>query len=110
MRNETLTNVFWGLFLVWFGVMAAVLKGNFEMAANDHIFALGTGVLLLVMNLARSMLRLKLGVLTIGLGVLLVLIYTPLVFFDQQLPFLPALLVIAGVALIVGALRTRNYL
>jgi hypothetical protein len=110
LHNETLTNVFWGLFLIWFGVLAATLAGNLIAAVNSPLFALGTGILLLVLNLARSVFRLKLSVLTIGLGALLTVIYAPIVFFRVSVPFLPALLIIAGVALIIGAFRSRNFL
>ena len=109
MHNETLTNVFWGIFLIWFGVVAASLRGDLGATVNDPVFALGTGALLLILNLTRSFLRLKLSVLTIGLGGLLAVIFAPVVLFKIQIPFLPALLVIAGVALVIGALRTRNF-
>ncbi len=109
MRNETLTNIFWGIFLIWFGVVTAFLNGNPVGSVNHPVFALGTGILFILMNLARSLLRLRLSVLTIGLGFLVTIIYAPVVFFEVQLPFLPALLVIAGIALVIGAFRTRNY-
>ncbi|MDV3244435.1 MAG: hypothetical protein LYZ66_04575 [Nitrososphaerales archaeon] len=110
MQNETVTNVFWGIFLVWFGLLAATLGGNLIAAVNAPVFALGTGVLLLILNLARSALRLKLSVLTIGLGALLTVIYAPIVLFGINVPFLPALLIIVGIALIVGAFRSRSFL
>lgn len=109
MRNETLTNIFWGVFLIWFGVVTAFLNGNPIDSINHPVFALGTGILFVLLNLARSLLRLKLSVLTIGLGFLVIIVYAPVVFFKVQLPFLPALLVIAGIALVIGAFRTRNY-
>ncbi len=109
MHNETLTNVFWGVFLIWFGLVAASLKGDLVASVNLPVFALGTGILLLSLNLARSLLRVRLSVLTIGLGALVTIIYAPVVFFKAQVPFLPALLVIAGVALVIGAFRTRNF-
>lgn len=110
MHNETLTNVFWGLFLIWFGILSATLSGNLIAAVNSPWFALGTGVLLLVLNLVRSVFRLKLSVLTIGLGALLTVIYAPIVLFGFSVPFLPALLIIVGAALIIGAVRSRNFL
>jgi hypothetical protein len=109
VHNETVTNIFWGSFLIWFGVVAAWLKGDLGATINYPLFALGTGLLLLLLNLIRSLLRLKQSVLTIGLGALLTVIYTPVVFLNFSLPFLPALLVIAGLALVIGAFRTRNF-
>ncbi len=109
MNNETLTNVFWGLFFIWFGVVTASLGGNVGGTVNSSIFALGTGVLLLLMNLARSLMHLRLGVLTMGLGALLVVIFVPVAFFHFSFEFLPALIIIFGVALVIGAIRTGRY-
>ncbi len=104
-----LTNVFWGIFLVWFGLLAATLGGNIIAAVNAPMFALGNGILLLTLNLVRSVTRLKLSVLTIGLGALITVIYAPIVFFGINVPFLPALLIIVGIALIIGAVRSRRF-
>jgi len=109
LQNGTLTNIFWGLFLIWFGVVATWLKGDFGATVNSPLFAMGTGVLLLLMNLMRSVLRLRLSVLTMGLGVLLVVANAVVIALNQQVPFLPELLIIAGAALVIGAFRTRNY-
>ncbi|HKT22344.1 MAG TPA: hypothetical protein VJR06_07045, partial [Nitrososphaerales archaeon] len=71
MQNGTLTNVFWGLFLIWFGVVAVWLRGDFGATINSPLFAVGTGALLLLLNLARSALRLRLSILTMALGLIL---------------------------------------
>jgi peptidoglycan/LPS O-acetylase OafA/YrhL len=109
VRNGTLTNIFWGLFLIWFGVVAAWLKGDFGATINHPYFAIGTGILLLALNLFRSFLRLKLSVLTIALGALLTIANISVIELRLTVPFLPELLMIAGVALVIGAFRTRNY-
>jgi peptidoglycan/LPS O-acetylase OafA/YrhL len=109
VQNGTLTNIFWGLFLIWFGVVAAWLKGDFGAAINSPVLAMGTGVLLLVMNLFRSVLRMRVSVLTMALGALLVVANAVVLVFSQTVPFLPELLIIAGAALVIGAFRTRNY-
>ena len=112
MNSETLTNVFWGIFLVWFGVVAALNNGNFVSLLNGSsysaVLGLGTGLLLLVMNLVRSSLRIKVGSLTLGLGVILTVFYAPQVFLGISVSLLPTLLVILGVALVIGAFRSRN--
>ncbi len=109
MQNGTFTNIFWGLFLIWFGVVAAWLKGDFGATINAPLFAMGTGVLLLVLNLTRSLFRLRISVLTIALGILLTAANLLVIWFKMTVPFLPELLIIAGAALIVGAFRTRNF-
>ena len=109
MQNATLTNIFWGLFLIWFGVVAAWLKGDFGATINHPLFAVGTGVLLLGLNLARSFMRLKLSILTIALGALLTISNAFVLISGETVPFLPELLIIAGLALVIGAFRTRNF-
>ena len=109
VQNGTLTNIFWGLFLIWFGIVAVWLKGDFGATINHPVFAMGTGVLLLLMNLARSIMRLRVSVITMALGVLLVVANALVLASNQTVPFLPELLIIAGVALVIGAIRTRNY-
>jgi len=109
VQNGTLTNIFWGLFLVWFGVVAVWLKGDLGDTINHPVFEIGTGVLLLGLNLARSVLRLKLSVLTMGLGALLTIANAAVLLSNQTVPFLPELMIIAGVALVIGAFRTRNF-
>ncbi len=112
MNNETLTNVFWGLFLIWFGLVAVYNNGDFYALLNGSkdsaVLGLGTGILLLLMNLLRSSWRLRIGSLTLGLGLILIVFYAPQVFFGINAPLLPTLLVILGVALVIGALRSRN--
>lgn len=109
MQNGTLTNIFWGLFFIWLGVVAAWLKGDFAATVNHPLFGAGVGVLLLGLNLARSLMRLKLSILTIALGAILTISNVAVLIFQESVPFLPELLIIAGIALVIGAFRTRNF-
>ncbi len=109
VQNGTLTNIFWGLFLIWFGIVAVWLKGDVGSTVNHPVFAIGTGALLLGLNLARSIMRLRLSVLTIGLGTLLTAVNALVLISGVNIPFLPELLIIAGLALVIGAFRTRNF-
>jgi hypothetical protein len=113
LNNETLTNVFWGLFFIWFGTVALINNGDFASLLNGSrgstVFGLGVGLLLLALNLVRSAWRLRVGSLTLGLGAILVIFYAPQVFFNLSIPLLPTLLVILGVALVIGALRSRGF-
>jgi hypothetical protein len=109
VQNETVTNAFWGIFLIWFGLLWARVGGSPFAVVDAPIFALGTGLLMLAMNLARTVMRQRLSILTIGLGLLLTIIYAPIFFFGFNIPFLPALIVIIGLALIIGAFRSNKY-
>ncbi|MDA4126377.1 MAG: hypothetical protein OK452_04120 [Thaumarchaeota archaeon] len=109
MQNATVTNIFWGLFLLWFGVVAAYMRGDFGTTINSPVFAIGTGVLLLWLNLVRSLLRLRLSIMTIGLGALVTGANIIVLWLNFTIPFLPELLMIAGLALVIGAFRTRNF-
>lgn len=102
--------------MIWFGVVAIWMKGDILSTVNSPVFALGTGMLMLLMNLFRSLLRLRLSIITIGLGVILTLFYLVVGFLyylgfnvSGWVPFLPLLLVISGAALIIGAIRTREF-
>jgi uncharacterized membrane protein len=92
--------------------MAFLNNGDFYSllngSKNSAFFGLGTGLLFITMNLARTAWRLKVGSLTLGLGVILVVFYAPQAFLRINAPLLPTLLVILGVVLVIGALRSRN--
>jgi hypothetical protein len=113
VNSETVTNVFWGLFFIWFGLVAILNNGDFYSllsgSRGSTLLGLGTGLLLLAMNFVRSSLRMKMGSLTLGLGAILVVFYAPQFFIGQSFPLLPTLLVILGAALVIGALRSRNF-
>ena len=113
MDEETLTNVFWGLFFIWFGCVAALNGGDFVTLLNGSVrdsalLGFGTGILLVGMNLARSAMRLGISALTLGLGAILAVFYGPQMLFNVDTPFLPTLLVIFGIALLIGAVRSRK--
>ena len=95
--------------MIWFGVVAVWLRGDLGATINHPVFAMGTGVLLLAMNLSRSLFRLKLSVLTMALGALVTVANAVVLALGQTVPFLPELLIIAGVALVIGAFRTQNF-
>jgi hypothetical protein len=112
LNNEALTNICWGLFLIWFGMVAVLNNGDFYSLVNgskdSSILGLGTGFLLLGMNVLRSAWRLRVSSLTLGLGIILVVFYAPQVFLGLSTPLLPTLIVILGIALVIGALRSRK--
>jgi hypothetical protein len=112
LHSETLTNIFWGLFFIWFGLLWWHFGGDpVAIVEQQPLFGLGTGIMLIAMNLTRSFMRLKLSAVTMGLGAVLIIVYVPFEFIIRSpLPFLPALLVILGAVLIIAAIRTRNYL
>ena len=112
MNSGTLTNIFWGLFLIWFGFVGILVNGDFYHLLNgsrdSSLFGLGIGLLLIAMNVIRSSMRMKIGSLTLGLGMILAIVYAPQIFLGISVPLLPTLLVILGVALVIGAFRSRN--
>ena len=89
--------------------MTTNLKGDFGAAINHPVFAIGTGLLLLALNLTRSILRLRLSNLTMALGLMLTVANVAVLLLNVPIPFLPELLMIAGLALVIGAFRTRNF-
>ena len=109
MNREALTNVYWGLFVIWLGTVTALKAGDFGSAIESPLFALGTGALLLLLNATRAALRQRVSQIAVGLGIVVVVIYAPLFFLGINLPFLSVLLVIIGIALVIGAVRTGKY-
>ncbi len=109
MQNETLTNIFWGLFFVWFGIMSTYTKGDLFAAVNSPVFGLGVGVLLIILNVARFVLHLRVSPFTLTIGFLVFTVDFSSVFLKINIPFLPLILIIAGVLILVSSLRSMRY-
>jgi hypothetical protein len=109
MQNETLTNIFWGVFLVWLGIMWTYTRGDFFSAVNSPIFGLGVGLLLILLNLTRVVFHLRISPFTLIIGFLIFLVDFSSVFLALNLPFLPLILIIAGILILVSSIRAMRY-
>jgi hypothetical protein len=109
VRNDTLTNIFWGLFLVWFGVVWTALKGDFFSAVNSPVFGLGVGTLLILLNLSRVVFHLPVSPFTLVIGFLVFIVDFTSLFLSLSFPFLPLILIIAGVLILISSIRASRY-
>jgi hypothetical protein len=94
---DKLSTVGWSLFLIWVGI--ALL-----MKLNATIVLLGIGVITLLVQGARKCFNLKLEGFWVVIGLLFVIgslweIYKP------NLPLVPIVLIVLGVALLVSVIR-----
>ena len=99
--NKRYTTIAWGILFLWLGVLM-VVPGD-----QNAIFVLGAGVILLGLNLARSLSRipvrafsLTLGALAIGLGsyaLLRPLLHGP----HFEVGFIPLVLIVIGLYVLI---------
>lgn len=99
--NKRYVAIAWGLFFLWLGATMAV-PGN-----QSPVFVLGTGIILLSLNLARIISKITLspfstilGCLACGLG-LVAMFRTVLNIPPFELPFLPTVLIIIGLYVLI---------
>jgi hypothetical protein len=90
----------WGLFFIWIGIV--LLKG-----IVTGISMLGIGIIALGVQAVRMFLNIGLEGFWIFVGLIFVLggIWG---FFETQLPLLPIVLIIAGVALLLSAVKGKR--
>lgn len=109
LQNETLTNIFWGLFLVWFGIVWASLKGDFISTINSSVFGLGVGFLLIMLNFLRVVFGIRVSPFTLIVGSIVFLIDFFSLFLRLSLPFLPMIFILAGILILVSSIRAAKY-
>jgi hypothetical protein len=90
----------WGLFFVWIGLA-------FLVDAGVGVTLLGIGIITLCMQLARKWFELKFEGIWLIIGLLL-LIGGVWEMLAVQLPLMPVLLIVAGLALLFSILRGKE--
>jgi len=104
--NRKYETIAWGAFFIWLGVT------NLFRALPEGVGEVGIGIILLGLNLARSMSKIPTSGVTLFLGALaLVLgafdIARAVLRLEIELPFFPLLLIVIGVVWLVRGL-TRS--
>jgi hypothetical protein len=108
--NRKYETIAWGAFFIWLGVT------NLLRVLPDGVGAIGIGVILLGLNLARYVSKIPTSGLTIFLGALaLVLgafdVVRAVLRLEIDLPFFPLLLIVIGVVWIAqGLMRSKSAL
>ncbi len=104
MEDRKLTGVAWGLFFVLVGVSLALQE--IQKLDPWPIVALGLGLILVGLNLARKAAGLGFGRFTFIVGIVALLVgLGPLV--RVPIPLLPAVIVLVGLFIVAETLRRR---
>jgi hypothetical protein len=106
--NKRYTTIAWAILSLWLGILM-IIPGN-----QSPIFVLGTGVILLGLNLVRlvsripvSIFSITLGCLAVGLG-LVAMFRTVLNIPPFELPLLPTVLIIIGLYVLIPSVKNRE--
>jgi hypothetical protein len=105
MREGTLTSVAWGLFVILIGglwIVADVTKLNVS-----SYFALGVGLILIGLNLARPSIGVKMSKFSLGLGIVALLVGFSGVG-GLMLPLIPTIIVVIGLFIVAEAVAKKG--
>ncbi len=95
-----LTALGWGLFFIWIGFMLLVGMGT-------AIGLLGVGIITLGIQVARKFYDLSLEVFWLVIGILFT-VSGLWELFEADLPLVPIVLIVAGVALLISTLKGKR--
>ena len=105
MKESMLTSVAWGMFIIFIGSLWIVA----ELTGLDmgSYFALGVGLILIGLNLARRSIGTKISKFSLGLGVLALLIgFSALG--GLSLPLVPTIVAIIGIFIVAEAIAKKE--
>ena len=102
---RTLTTVAWGLFFILVG--GAWLYGETYRVDMGTIIAIGVGLVLVGLNLARSSIGVKMSKFSLGIGVLALLIGLAR-YYGMKLDILPLIIILIGLFIIAEAIAGRK--
>ena len=105
MSEGTLTSVAWGLFIVLIGglwIVADITKLNV-----GSYFALGLGLILIGLNLARPSFGVKMSKFSLGLGIVALLVGFSGVG-GLTLPLIPTIIVVIGLFIVAEAVAKKR--
>ncbi len=102
--NRKYETIAWGMFFIWWGV-TSLLRG-----LPEGIGAVGIGIILLGLNLARYLSKIPTSGVTIFLGVLALTlgafdVARAVLHLETELPFFPLLLIVIGVVWLVRSVN-----
>ncbi|MBN2086749.1 hypothetical protein JW758_00205 [Candidatus Peregrinibacteria bacterium] len=97
MLNARLESIAWALFLIMIGFFWLYPEGTFPKDA----WLLGTGVILLGLNIVRSSLDIHISSFTVILGII-ALIAGLDDFIGFEIPIVPILIIIFGISILIG--------
>jgi len=102
---RTLTTVAWGLFFVLVG--GAWLYGETYHIDTGTVIAIGVGLILIGLNLARSSIGVMMSKFSLGIGILALLIGLAR-YFGMKLDILPLIIILIGLFIIAEAVARKR--
>lgn len=103
--TRTLTTVAWGLFFILVG--GAWIYGETYHIDMGTVIALGIGLILIGLNLARRSIGVKMSRFSLGIGILALLIGLAR-YFGLKLDVLPLIIILIGLFVIAEAVARRK--
>ena len=105
LKESTLTSAAWGIFIIFIGSIWIVTElTRFDMGSY---FALGVGLILIGLNLARRSIGTKISKFSLGLGVLALLLGLSALG-GLKLPLVPTIVVIIGIFIVAEAIAKKE--
>jgi len=102
---RALTTVAWGLFFILVG--GAWFYGETYKVDVGAIIAIGVGLILVGLNLARSSIGVKMSKFSLGIGILALLLGVAR-YFGMKLDILPLIIILIGLFIIAEAFARRK--
>lgn len=102
---RTLTTVAWGLFFILVG--GAWFYGETYKVDVGTTIAIGVGLILVGLNLARSSIGVKMSKFSLGIGILALLLGVAR-YFGMKLDILPLVIILIGLFIIAEAFARRK--
>jgi len=105
LKEGTLTSLVWGLFIILIGSLWIVA----ELTRLDmgSYFALGVGLILIGLNLARRSIGTKISKFSLGLGIVALLVGLSAVG-GLKLPLVPTIVVVIGIFIVAEATAKKE--
>ncbi|MGB9854874.1 MAG: hypothetical protein ACPLRY_08765 [Candidatus Bathyarchaeales archaeon] len=99
-KNVALTSLAWGLFFVWIGV-SWVASEYYGISMAPYV-ALGAGLILIGLNIARTNLGIKLSKFSLFIGII-ALAFSGTALMGYPLPFWQTIIILIGLFIIAEA-------
>jgi len=105
LKESTLTSLAWGIFIILIGGLWIVA----ELTRLDmgSYFALGVGLILIGLNLARRSIGTKISKFSLGLGIVALLVGLSGVG-GLKLPLVPTIVVVIGIFIVAEAIAKKE--
>ena len=105
MKESTLTSLAWGIFIILIGSLWIVAESTrLDMGLY---FALGVGLILIGLNLARRSIGTKISKFSLGLGIVALLVGLSAVG-GLKLPLVPTIVVVIGIFIVAEAIAKKE--